>query len=68
MQELGKKEFLIKAGIELKLARQTKKLSIEALSILVDVSYSQISRIENGSIKTSIYNYYKIKCCLEFSE
>lgn len=68
MQKLGKKEFLIKAGIELKLARQTKKLSIEALSILVDVSYSQISRIENGSINTSIYNYYKIKYCLEFSE
>jgi len=60
------KENLIKGvGKNIRRIREGKKLSIEYLASQASIDYSQLIRIENGKINTSIYNVYMIAQALE---
>lgn len=60
------KENLIKGvGKNIRRIREEKKLSIEHLASQASIDYSQLIRIENGKINTSIYNVYLIAKALE---
>ncbi len=55
------KEDIIKAvGKNVRKHRKEKKLTIETLSIKASIDYSQLVRIENGKVNTSIYNMFLI--------
>ena len=51
---LKDEDFIKKFGKRLKQVRESKGLSQEQLSLLTDVSQSQIARTELGQINTSI--------------
>lgn len=55
------KEDVIKAvGKNVRKFRKEKKMSIENLSSVASIDYSQLVRIENGKVNTSIYNMFLI--------
>lgn len=53
-------ESIILFGKQLRLIRQSKRLSMEMLAGLSSFEYSQISRIELGQINTSIDVVFKL--------
>lgn len=57
---IDKIEFAKRLGDNIRIQREHKELSMEALAALANMGYSQLSRIENGQINTSIYNLYSI--------
>lgn len=54
MKYLKDEEFIKKFGHKLKQVRESKGLSQEQLSLLSEVSQSQIARTELGQVNTSI--------------
>lgn len=56
----SKEELIKNVGKNIRKLREGKKLSIEALASHASIDYSQLIRIENGKINTSIYNAYTI--------
>ena len=52
-------------GSKIRETRINKGLSMEKVAHLSGLSYSQIIRIENGKINTSIYQLYLISKALE---
>jgi transcriptional regulator with XRE-family HTH domain len=62
---LTKLEFVFIVGKRIREIRTQQGLSIEGLSLLAGLSYSQIIRIENGQINTSIHQLYLIAQALQ---
>lgn len=54
MKYLKDEEFIKKFGQKLKQVRESKGLSQEQLSLLSEISQSQIARTELGQVNTSI--------------
>ena len=54
MKYLKDEDFIKKFGQKLKQVRESKGLSQEQLSLLTEVSQSQIARTELGQVNTSI--------------
>ncbi len=54
MKYLKDEDFIKKFGKKLKQVRESKGLSQEQLSLLTEVSQSQIARTELGQVNTSI--------------
>lgn len=52
-------------GQEMKQARKKKKMSIRALSEVVDLSEAAIWKIENGEMRLLLHNVMNILCALE---
>lgn len=67
MRNSVNKEFVISFGKNLRLIRNNKKMSMEALAYSADIEYSQISRIEKGKIITSISTVKSIADALGIS-
>jgi len=59
------KEFIILFGQNLRRIRESKKMSMQNLADIINVEYSQISRIERGLINTSIGVAFAISHALE---
>lgn len=55
-----KQEFVTKVGQAIRKLREQKKISLEDLALEAGIEYSQLSRIENGKINTSIYSAFNI--------
>ncbi len=55
---MTKEKLVLAVGIRIRQIRTDKGLSIEKLALLSGLSYSQVIRIENGKINTSIYQLY----------
>ncbi|HPH86804.1 MAG TPA: helix-turn-helix transcriptional regulator [Ferruginibacter sp.] len=62
---LEKEEFIRKLGLNIRDEREKKGLSLEALAFKAGIDYSQLSRIENGKINTSVFSIYNIALGLE---
>ena len=60
-----KEEFIRKLGLNIRDEREKKGLSLEALAFKAGIDYSQLSRIENGKINTSVFSIYNIALGLE---
>ena len=59
------KNFIIQFGKNLRKIRLTKGISMQNLAYTINVEYSQISRIENGKINTTIGTVNEIAKALE---
>jgi len=57
---MTKEKLVIAVGKRIRQIRTDKGLSIEKLALLSGLSYSQIIRIENGKINTSIHQLHLI--------
>ena len=57
---MEKDEFIKIVGVNIRLLRERKKQSLEDLAIVAGIEYSQLSRIENGKINTTIYSAFNI--------
>ena len=57
---MTKEKLVIAVGKRIRQIRTDKGLSIEKLALLSGLSYSQVIRIENGKINTSIYQLHLI--------
>lgn len=57
--------FIKEFGENLRRIRLNKKLSMQTLAHIINVEYSQISRIELGKINTTISTAYEIAKALE---
>ena len=57
---MTKEKLVIAVGKRIRHIRTDKGLSIEKLALLSGLSYSQVIRIENGKINTSIYQLHLI--------
>ena len=55
---LGKPEFTVIVGANVRKHRINNNLTIEQLAFDAGLTYSQVSRIELGKIKTSAYTLY----------
>ena len=55
---MTKEKLVIAVGKRIRHIRTDKGLSIEKLALLSGLSYSQVIRIENGKINTSIYQLH----------
>ena len=64
---MEKDEFVKKVGVRIRNKREEKKLTLETLASQAGIDYSQLSRIENGRINTSIYSAYNIAKALGIS-
>lgn len=64
---MEKEEFVKQIGINIRMIREEKNLSLEKLAHEAGIEYSQLSRIENGKINTSIYSTYTIAKALGIS-
>jgi len=64
---MEKEEFVKQVGINIRTIREEKNLSLEKLAHEAGIEYSQLSRIENGKINTSIYSTYTIAKALGIS-
>lgn len=62
---MTKEKFVLAVGKRIRQIRTDKGLSIEKLALLSGLSYSQVIRIENGKINTSIYQLYIISRTLK---
>lgn len=58
-------EFISLFGKNLRKVRESKKMSMQTLADIINVEYSQISRIERGLINTSVGIIYEISKALE---
>lgn len=58
-------EFIISFGKNLRKVRESKNMSMQTLADIINIEYSQISRIERGLINTSIGIIYEISKALE---
>ncbi len=58
-------EFIISFGKNLRKIRESKNMSMQTLADIINIEYSQISRIERGLINTSIGIIYEISKALE---
>lgn len=65
MRKAVNKSFIISFGKNLRKVRTSKKVSMQTLAYIINVEYSQISRIELGKINTSISTIYEIANALE---
>ncbi len=54
MQNKKKKEALVQFGKRLSYLRKAKKLSFRKLSVLCDVDYSDIKKIEKGDVNITV--------------
>lgn len=59
------KDFIISFGKNLRKIRESKSMSMQTLADIINVEYSQISRIERGLINTSIGITYELAKALE---
>ena len=57
---MTKEKLVIAVGKRIRQIRTDMGLSIEKLALLSGLSYSQVIRIENGKINTSIHQLYLI--------
>ena len=57
---MTKEKLVIAVGKRIRYIRTDKGLSIEKVALLSGLSYSQVIRIENGKINTSIHQLYLI--------
>ena len=64
---MKKEEFVKRIGLGIRNLREEKSLSLEQLAFNAGIEYSQLSRIENGKINTSIYSAYNIAKALGIS-
>lgn len=60
-----KKQVVLSLGISIRKHRIKKDMSMEKLALESGMEYSQIRRIENGLINTTIYQIYKISKTLD---
>lgn len=58
-------EFIISFGKNLRKIRESKNMSMQTMADIINIEYSQISRIERGLINTSIGIIYEISKALE---
>ena len=58
-------QFVIEFGLHLRKIRKEKNISMQTLAYMVNVEYSQISRIEHGKINTSLSMVYELALALE---
>lgn len=58
-------QFVIKFGLHLRKIRMEKNISMQTLAYMVNVEYSQISRIEHGKINTSLSMVYELAIALD---
>ena len=58
-------QFVIEFGLHLRKIRMEKNISMQTLADMVNVEYSQISRIEHGKINTSLSMVYELALALE---
>lgn len=58
-------QFVKEFGLHLRKIRMEKNISMQTLAYMVNVEYSQISRIEHGKINTSISMVYELAIALE---
>lgn len=64
---LDKETLSIRIGYRIREIRNKKGISIETLSSLADMEYTQLSRIELGKINTTLFQIYKICISLEIT-
>ena len=64
---MKKEDFVKRMGLGIRNLREEKSLSLEQLAFNAGIEYSQLSRIENGKINTSIYSTYNIAKALGIS-
>ena len=67
MIQTKKNEIANIVGSKIRSIRQSKGLTIEQLSFEVGVEYTQLSRIERGRIRTSVFQLFMITKALNVS-
>lgn len=51
-------------GYNIRLLRKSRSLTIESLAFDIGIEYTQLSRIERGTINTSLFQLYRISVAL----
>lgn len=67
MLPLPKEAFTVQLGQNIRKLRKKSSLTVEQLALETGLTYSQISRIELGKIKTSAYTTYLIAKTLKIN-